>query len=70
MDITSAALTNAWLQAVARIQSQQTPGPPVPRAEQTMTNVIESALRHGTLDSRDPQWKDPSGPGLLVDRLS
>jgi hypothetical protein len=70
MDITSAALANAWLQAVARIQSQQTPGPPVPRDEQTMTNVIESALRHGTLDSRDPQWQDPSRPGQVVDRVA
>jgi hypothetical protein len=68
MDITSAALTNAWLQAVSRIQSQQTPGPPVPREERTMTDVIEGVLRSGGLDSQDPQWEDPSHPGHVVDR--
>jgi hypothetical protein len=68
MDIASTALTGAWLAAVSRLQSQPTPLTPIPASERTMTDVIESALRHGGLDSMDPQWVDPNAPGALLDR--
>jgi hypothetical protein len=67
MDTASTALTGAWLQAVARLQAQPSQLAPVPAAERTMTDVIESALRHGGLDSLDPHWVDPGAPGALVD---
>jgi hypothetical protein len=67
MDTASMALTSAWLQAVSRLQAPATQLAPIPAAERTMTDVIESALRHGSLDSLDPQWVDPNAPGALVD---
>jgi hypothetical protein len=70
MDIASTTLTNAWLQAVARVQSQRVFGARVAAAERTITDVIERALRSGGLDSQDPQWVDPTRPGQLVDRVS
>jgi hypothetical protein len=68
MDVGSAALSNAWLQAVARIQSQQPPQPPVPRAERMLTDVIEGVLRRGTFEPSLAERLDPTG--RLVDRLA
>jgi len=70
MDVASTALTNAWLQAVWRVQHASTPEPQVRRDELTLTDVIESALRDGGVDSEDPHWVDPSRPGARVDRLA
>ena len=68
MDTASSALTGAWLQAVSRLQSQPTQVTPVAAADRTMTDVIESVLRHGGFDSKDPGWVDPSAPGQLIDK--
>jgi hypothetical protein len=68
MDTASSALTGAWLQAVSRLQSQPAPLTPVAAADRTMTDVIESVLRHGGFDSKDPGWVDPTAPGQLIDR--
>jgi hypothetical protein len=68
MDIASAALTGAWLEAVGRLYSQPTLSNRIPANERTMTDVMESALRHGGLDSLDPQWVDPNAPGARLDR--
>jgi hypothetical protein len=71
MDVGSAALSNAWLQAVARIQSQLPPQPqPVPRNERMLTDVIEAVLRRGKFDPPVAEQLDPNRPGRLVDRLA
>jgi hypothetical protein len=70
MDIASTALTNAWLQAVWRVQFERAQPANITGGERTMTDVIEHALRGGGLDTQDPQWVDPTRPGRLVDRLS
>ena len=69
MDVASTALSNAWLQAVARIQSERTQPAPVPRDERTLTDVIEDALRRGNFEVHEPQAANPSRPGAVVDRL-
>jgi hypothetical protein len=68
MDAISTALTTAWLEAVHRVQSTQSPVPKVAPAEQTLADVIESGLRHGGVDSKDPNWVDPTAPGQVLDR--
>jgi hypothetical protein len=68
MDAISTALTTAWLEAVHRVQSAQSPVPKAAAAEQTLTDVIESGLRHGGVDSTDPNWVDPTAPGQVLDR--
>ena len=70
MDVASTALTNAWLQAVWRVQHAQDQLPNVRQTDLTRTDVIESALRGGGVDSSDPQWVDPARPGAQVDRLA
>ena len=70
MDVASTALTNAWLQAVWRVQHARVGEPRVTQDHLTLTDVIESALRGGGLDSQDPQWIDPARPGTQVDRLA
>jgi hypothetical protein len=69
MDIVSTALSNAWLEAAARIQAQRTERPPIPREERTLTHAIERVMRHGSLDPLDAEWVDPTRPRRLVDRL-
>lgn len=77
MDIVATALTAAWLDAVRRTQMA------VPLTErqsgfaESLTDVMESALRHGGLDSLDSSWTDPtriemiptdpSRPGQVID---
>jgi hypothetical protein len=68
MDAISTALTTAWLEAVHRVQSVPSPVPKVASAEQTLTDVIESGLRHGGIDSKEPTWVDPMAPGQLIDK--
>jgi hypothetical protein len=68
MDAISTALTTAWLEAVHRVQSAQSPVPRVAPAEQTLADVIESGLRHGGVDSKDPDWVNPTAPGQVLDR--
>ena len=68
MDAISTALTTAWLEAVHRVQSVQSPVPKVAPAEQKLTDVIESGLRHGGIDSKDANWVDPTAPGRILDR--
>jgi hypothetical protein len=68
MDAISTALTNAWLDAVRRVQSAQPQSQPVARDERTLTDAMEAALRHGGLDSKDAQWVDPAAPGQVLDR--
>jgi hypothetical protein len=68
MDAISTALTNAWLEAVRRVRSAQPPAPTVARDERTLTDAMESALRHGALDSQDAQRVDSAAPGQVLDR--
>ena len=68
MDVATTALTNAWLQAVWRVQYARDQQPQIAQDERTMTDVMERALRAGGPDSNEPQW-DPSRPGSRVDRL-
>jgi hypothetical protein len=46
MDPISAALTNAWLEAVLRLRAPATDVPPRTGPPQTLTDVIEDGLRH------------------------
>lgn len=58
-------LTNAWLQAVHRIQSgNDDPLRKPSHGERTMTEIIERALRHGM------EPAEPSTSGRHVDRLA
>jgi hypothetical protein len=66
MDVSATALTAAWLDAVRRTQSETGELPARISAEKTMTDVIESALRHGGSDSHDPDWRPPHGGTLDV----
>lgn len=76
MDAVTSALTGAWLEAVGRLQSRPIEQSAIPAAERTITDVIESVLRHGEPDSKDPGWVDPKAPaavepkapGALIDR--
>ena len=68
MDAISTALTNAWLEAVRRVQSARPLPQPVARDERTLTDAMEAALRHGGLDSQDATRVEPTAPGQLVDR--
>jgi hypothetical protein len=68
MDAISNALTNAWLEAVRRVQSARPPAQQVGRDERTLTDAMESALRHGGLDAKDGPWVDPAAPGQFLDR--
>ncbi|MDB5598415.1 MAG: hypothetical protein JWN71_459 [Xanthobacteraceae bacterium] len=69
MSVDMSGLTAAWLGAVVRSQAKPTLLPERPSVEQnTLTDVIEGALRTGGLDSKDPDWVDPLAPGQLVDR--
>jgi hypothetical protein len=68
MDAISIALTNAWLEAVRRVQSARPPVPPVAHDDRTLTDAMEAALRHGGLDPADAHWVDPVAPGRLLDR--
>jgi hypothetical protein len=68
MDAISTALTNAWLEAVRRVQSARPPVQQVVRDERTLTDAMESALRHGGLDSQDGHWVDSTAPGQVLDR--
>ena len=69
MDVAAlAGLTAAWLAAVVRTQSKP---PALPHAGpgETLTDVIEGALRSGGIDSTDPGRADPARPGQVVNRL-
>ena len=60
MDLAASAGTSAiWLDAFVRTQTKpdvpEQPGP-----AKTLTDVIERALRSGGLDSKDPDWVDPT----------
>jgi hypothetical protein len=68
MDAISTALTAAWLDAVRRVQSAQPLTQTVGRDERTLTDVMEAALRHGGLDSKEQQWVDPTAPGQVLDK--
>jgi hypothetical protein len=60
MDIVATALTAAWLDAVLKTRTAVPPGTePTGRAE-SLTDVMENALRHGGIDSADPGWTDPA----------
>jgi hypothetical protein len=60
MDPVTAALSQAWLQAVSRIQNQPAPELSASEPPKTMVDVFERVLRHA-----DPQ----PGAGKVVDRL-
>jgi hypothetical protein len=67
MDVFATSLTNAWLEAVARVQSAHAQQPkPVPTVN-TLTDVIERALR-----GADPPRKsqDLSLSPHAIDRLA
>jgi hypothetical protein len=67
MDIVATALTAAWLDAVRRTQREVPLGAQQSGPAETLTDALESALRHGGLDSLDAGWTDPARPGRLVD---
>ena len=67
MDIVATALTAAWLDAVRRTRMETPLNAQPVRPAETLTDVMESALRHGGLDSLDPGWTDPARPGRVVD---
>ena len=67
MNIVATALTAAWLDAVRRTRMETPPHAQPVRPAETLTDVMESALRHGGLDSLDPDWVDPTRPGQVVD---
>jgi hypothetical protein len=69
MDPTSsAALTAAWLQAVAFVELKPNASLPTgPR--QTLTDVIAGALRGSGL-SAEFSPPNPNGPGQVVNRLA
>lgn len=77
MDTTSTALTGAWLDAVRRAQSEMVqrlaqiaPQSRPSRAERTMTDVIESALRSGgAAPPRQSAAEPASSPPQMIDRL-
>ena len=76
MDAVTSALAGAWLEAVGRLQSRPVEQGTIPATDRTITDVIESVLRHGGPDSKDPGWVDPmapvvvepKAPGALIDR--
>jgi hypothetical protein len=63
MDPVTAALSQAWLQAASRIQSQPTAQPPRQEPPKTLVDVFERVLRHA-----DPLAGNVSS-GRLLDRL-
>jgi hypothetical protein len=65
MDAVTSALAGAWLEAVGRLQSRPVEQGTIPAADRTITDVIESALRHGGPDSKEPGWVDPTAPSLV-----
>lgn len=67
MDIIATALTAAWLDAVRRTQTIVPGGAEAPARAESLTDVMEHALRHGGLDSLDPGWTDPLRPGQVLD---
>lgn len=67
MDPTSsAALTAAWLQAVAFVELK--PNVSLPTGPQTLTDVIAGALRGSGFGAEFSQ-PSPNGPGQIVNRL-
>jgi hypothetical protein len=64
MDPVTAALSQAWLQAMSRIQNQPVPQLTAPEPPRTMVDLFERVLRHA-----DPQAADPQSAGKVVDRL-
>jgi hypothetical protein len=58
MDPISTAMTNAWLNAVARLHAPATDVPPHPGPPQDLTSAIEGALR------RD----GAQNPGRIIDQ--
>ena len=69
MDISATNFQAAWLDAVHRIQAHQPPIPDRPRHEDTLTDMLEDALRAAGPDSAEHGWTDPRSPGRQVDRL-
>jgi hypothetical protein len=65
MDPVTAALSQAWLQAVSRIESQPTAQPNEPGPPQTMVDVFVRVLRNA-----DPQTGSANGAGRVLDRLA
>jgi hypothetical protein len=53
-------LTNAWLEAVARLRAPESDAPPRIGPPQTLTEVIEDGLRHDGV----------TNPSRSVDRLA
>jgi hypothetical protein len=68
MDAISTALTNAWLEAVRRVQSGRPPTQQVARDERTMIDAMEAALRHGGVDPWVALGAAPPPPGQVLDR--
>jgi len=60
MDIVATALTAAWLDAVRRTRMAVPLNARQQGPADTFTEVVESALRHGGLDSLDSSWVDPT----------
>ncbi len=54
---------------VRRTQAHQPPIPTSPLQLETLTDVIESALRAGGPDSLEAGWTDPNAPGQKLDVL-
>jgi hypothetical protein len=63
----SAALTNAWLAAVARLQGRPDPLPK-PGPAKTLSDVIERGLRSGGLADQVARQRDATAPGQVTDK--
>lgn len=67
MDISATNFQAAWLDAVRRIQTHQPPLPERPRQEDTLTDILEDALRAAGPDSAEPGWVAPNSPSQKID---
>jgi hypothetical protein len=67
MDVSATNFQAAWLDAVRRTQSYQPPIPDRVLKEDTLTDVLEAALRTAGLDSQEPAWSDPNAPRRRLD---
>jgi hypothetical protein len=64
----SAALTTAWLAAVARVQNRPDTLPK-PGPAKTLSDVIERGLRSGGL-AEIARKDDPTAPGQVTDKIA
>ena len=62
MDVSATTFPAAWLDAVRRPQSRPSLLPERIAGQETLTDMLEGALRTGGYDSLDTGWIDPAQP--------